>query len=239
MTDPSSSLKKLETSSSPEKQKQTSQSAANVVTQVVGVGGFSGTTPTPTSTSTQIPQQQQSETFVSVGSSVIPPPTTQAFTQLTQMRQTETVVTGGYSSTIPPYRPYDIGHEGTSNSQNIANIVQTIDCYGGIVSTLEHENVVVAQQKKKRKPAEMNVPETMRPVCCVCGRSFRSWKALFGHMRSHPDRQWRGCFPPPIQEQLDVAIINAANGQGIVLIYTNFVIYIYIVSHNFGSGHVK
>lgn len=34
-------------------------------------------------------------------------------------------------------------------------------------------------------------------VCCLCGKNFPSMKSLFGHMRSHPDREWRGIQPPP------------------------------------------
>ncbi|KAJ4776441.1 C2H2-like zinc finger protein [Rhynchospora pubera] len=32
--------------------------------------------------------------------------------------------------------------------------------------------------------------------CPVCQRSFKSSKALHGHMRCHPDRAWRGMVPP-------------------------------------------
>ncbi|XP_057954075.1 zinc finger protein ZAT9-like [Malania oleifera] len=39
-------------------------------------------------------------------------------------------------------------------------------------------------------------------VCFVCNRSFRSPKSLFGHMRTHPERSWRGIRPPwsPVAE---------------------------------------
>ncbi|GER26633.1 C2H2-like zinc finger protein [Striga asiatica] len=35
-----------------------------------------------------------------------------------------------------------------------------------------------------------------KPVCVVCDRSFSSLKSLYGHMRCHPDRDWRGINPP-------------------------------------------
>lgn len=34
-------------------------------------------------------------------------------------------------------------------------------------------------------------------ACCVCYKKFTSMKALYGHMRFHPDRGWKGVLPPP------------------------------------------
>ncbi|XP_028219809.1 uncharacterized protein LOC114401498 [Glycine soja] len=33
-------------------------------------------------------------------------------------------------------------------------------------------------------------------VCCICKKEFPTKNALFGHMRSHPERSWRGVSPP-------------------------------------------
>lgn len=36
-----------------------------------------------------------------------------------------------------------------------------------------------------------------KPVCSICSKNFPSMKSLFGHMRCHPEREWRGIQPPP------------------------------------------
>ncbi|CAN4103854.1 unnamed protein product [Withania somnifera] len=38
--------------------------------------------------------------------------------------------------------------------------------------------------------------QLLLPICSVCGKNFPSMKSLFGHMRCHPERAWRGIQPP-------------------------------------------
>ncbi|KAL2322289.1 hypothetical protein Fmac_026668 [Flemingia macrophylla] len=38
--------------------------------------------------------------------------------------------------------------------------------------------------------------EDGKSICCLCKKEFPTKNALFGHMRSHPERSWRGVSPP-------------------------------------------
>ncbi|KAK0600365.1 hypothetical protein LWI29_014203 [Acer saccharum] len=39
--------------------------------------------------------------------------------------------------------------------------------------------------------------------CCVCDQRFATVKSLYGHMRKHPERHWRGIHPPQHQQPLN------------------------------------
>ncbi|KAL9147089.1 hypothetical protein ABFS82_13G151600 [Erythranthe guttata] len=53
------------------------------------------------------------------------------------------------------------------------------------------------KEKKKKIASDQNQKlPVKKPTCSLCGRGFLSMKSLFGHMRSHPNREWRGIHPP-------------------------------------------
>ncbi|XAR56851.1 hypothetical protein NMG60_11037472 [Bertholletia excelsa] len=47
------------------------------------------------------------------------------------------------------------------------------------------------------RPENNNAQVSELPSCSICRKSFPSMKSLFGHMRCHPEREWRGIQPPP------------------------------------------
>lgn len=64
----------------------------------------------------------------------------------------------------------------------------------------EQQQVVKAAKKK----GELTEVPKGEPKCATCNKVFKSWKALFGHLRSHPERTYRGALPPPTAAELDI-----------------------------------
>ncbi|KAI3834538.1 hypothetical protein MKW92_015114 [Papaver armeniacum] len=67
---------------------------------------------------------------------------------------------------------------------------------GSNLTSSSQSNVYPKFKSTKKQDANAPPNNNIRP-CSECGRQFWSWKALFGHMRCHPERQWRGINPPP------------------------------------------
>eukprot|EP00256_Glycine_max_P051133 XP_006607097.1 zinc finger protein ZAT2-like [Glycine max] len=49
---------------------------------------------------------------------------------------------------------------------------------------------------KRARNCDYDTVDDGKRVCCICKKEFPTKNALFGHMRSHPERSWRGVSPP-------------------------------------------
>ncbi|XVF04872.1 hypothetical protein REPUB_Repub05bG0122500 [Reevesia pubescens] len=110
------------------------------------------------------------------------------------------------------------------------------------ISKLQPRNIYCAKAKKRisknmvlSKATDGAVDQPLndqegneKVSCCICNKDFRSLKSLFGHMRNHPERSWRGIRPPPSDknsccssvsendEALEVDQITCATDKGLV-----------------------
>lgn len=89
--------------------------------------------------------------------------------------------------------------EGASGSSAVAGGGLGIQLGGGAGTGITSQPPSDTRPRKRTK--KFVPPEGIESVCSVCGKAFASWRSLFGHMRCHPERPWRGCFPPPVVGQ--------------------------------------
>nr|XP_043630309.1 zinc finger protein ZAT3-like [Erigeron canadensis] len=82
---------------------------------------------------------------------------------------------------------------------------------------------VAVNNKKKPLAAAVKKPYYLdsvnnegKPMCSQCGKTFPSMKSLFGHMRCHPERVWRGILPPPNINGLIKPAANNNNNKKLV-----------------------
>lgn len=68
--------------------------------------------------------------------------------------------------------------------------------------------------KKPRATATATATATTS-ICPTCFKTFQSRKALYGHMRSHPERNWRG-IQPPSSSSSSLSSTDIDDGENII-----------------------
>ncbi|KAJ4871740.1 zinc finger (C2H2 type) family protein [Raphanus sativus] len=107
--------------------------------------------------------------------------------------------------------------QGTVISDDLADVA---GASGSKATVVAGDEEPAKKPRKKGSPKLINPPEGP-PKCNVCGRSFLSWKAVFGHLRAHTDRGYFGFFPPPTfnaaVEASGGAVAASCGGRGLGL----------------------
>lgn len=70
------------------------------------------------------------------------------------------------------------------------------------------QNHVVAEGEGSSR-IQSEATEENKNTCCICRKNFQTGKALYGHMRVHPNRGWKGIRPP--QRESDKPIKELIN----------------------------
>ncbi|KAL2247745.1 UNVERIFIED_CONTAM: Zinc finger protein ZAT2 [Sesamum indicum] len=96
-----------------------------------------------------------------------------------------------------------------------------------------HHHSIKPKKQNPREDCHKNMVGVItEPICMICGREFPSMKSLFGHMRCHPERDWRGIRPPSTakinssdhtsslwdtdQDQVDVVVSTSQGNDQVV-----------------------
>ncbi|CAH8359676.1 unnamed protein product [Eruca vesicaria subsp. sativa] len=67
---------------------------------------------------------------------------------------------------------------------------------------------LVNKEKEKQKKIDLIRADVEGKIrCCLCRKEFQTMHSLFGHMRRHPDRNWKGIRPPP-PEKLNLSFLD-------------------------------
>lgn len=67
---------------------------------------------------------------------------------------------------------------------------------------------LVNKEKEKEKEIDLIRADFEGKIrCCLCGKEFQTRHSLFGHMRRHPERSWKGVRPPP-PEKLNLSFLD-------------------------------
>ncbi|CAI9760347.1 unnamed protein product [Fraxinus pennsylvanica] len=79
-------------------------------------------------------------------------------------------------------------------------------------------NQPIKSKKRLREDEEISESDYVKKThynkklsCLICGKNFLSMKSLCGHMRCHPERNWRGIQPPTIAKKSSWSKIEPQN----------------------------
>jgi hypothetical protein len=68
--------------------------------------------------------------------------------------------------------------------------------YDSIANRINNSRHPPPQNKLNSAPGAFSHDKVS--ACSECGKELCSWKALFGHMRCHPEREWIDIHPPRV-----------------------------------------
>ncbi|XP_027368554.1 uncharacterized protein LOC113874531 [Abrus precatorius] len=93
-------------------------------------------------------------------------------------------------------KPHEESHEASQKSVATASECEFCvqNCNSDTTST-DHK-ISHLQAQGKNLVTELNPMSKDKFMCFICKKDFPSRKSLCGHMRTHPDRNWRGVHPP-------------------------------------------